>query len=374
MGLNLIDLLKGQLGNAVAGQIGKSLGIGEKAASSGLDALIPVILGKVIQQTSTKSGAEDFSRTLDRDELRGGGLLDNIGDIFGGGKKQEQVSGLGGTLVKALFGDKLGAFLPLLSKLLGIDSGKSSSLLGMLVPIVFSFLSKQKSQQNLDPMGFANLLGSQKDIIAKAMPAGFSDALGLASILPSGGSSSRPSGSRPSQAQTSSSGGGGFARLLIPLLIAAALAYFGYQYFNRGAEKAKDVVEGIAEKLPEVPEISIPKFDLPDFSGLKLPEEAGELSSVFGKFNEAFQDVKDEASAKLAIPKFENLNAQFDSFSGKLGSLPEAVQSAVKSGVGGYLEPIQKLIDQIYAIPGVKSILEPLLNATIAKIKGLAGM
>jgi hypothetical protein len=94
--------------------------------------VLPTILGGLMKQSSTPDGADQLNETLDQNDFDGG-MLDNLGDLFGGS----------------------GA---------SAGSGGGSDLLGGLAGDV------------------SNLLMSQKDEVAKAMPAGMSGLLGLTSM------------------------------------------------------------------------------------------------------------------------------------------------------------------------------------------------
>ena len=181
MSINMMEILKGQLGGIVAGQLGKAVGLDAKQAESGIGALLPTILGGLIKQSSTPEGASQLDHTLGSDDYDGG-MFDSIGDILSGGSDTSQMSNMGGGLLSMLFGDKVGEITKIISQLTGVKSGTSGSLLALLTPLVMSYLGKQKRTLGLDGGGLANLLMSQKDEVAKAMPSGMAGTLGLTNL------------------------------------------------------------------------------------------------------------------------------------------------------------------------------------------------
>src|SRR5262249_56757272 len=85
-------------------------------------------------------------------------------------------SGLG-SLRSLLGGSSLSALSGALGKFAGLNPSSSSSLLGMVAPMLMAILGKQSAEQGLNASGLANLLSEQKDHISAAMPSGFKDAL-----------------------------------------------------------------------------------------------------------------------------------------------------------------------------------------------------
>ena len=365
MSINLMDLMKDQLGGAVLGQVGKHLGMDEKTANTGMGAILPTVLGGLMKQASTPSGAESLNNSLDNDF--DGGLLDKLPDMLGGGGNSSMMSNLGATVLKSLFGDKIASIVGILSKATGIGSDKSGSLLTMLAPLVMSVLGKHKQSAGLDAGGLAGLLMGQKDSIAKAMPAGMGDTLGIAGL---GGGSSRPAATAPAHTpRETSGGGGGLMKILIPLIILGLLGFAAFKMLG-----------GPAPELPNVPavpdvDLAVPDVDVPDV-GMSLPEVgdiSGKLNGVFDGYKDTLTGITDEASAKEAVPKLEDLNGDLGGLSSMLNKLPEGAQSAVTGKLGPMLEPINGIIEKLYAIPGVQAILEPVVNSMLEKVKGLTG-
>jgi len=77
----------------------------------------------------------------------------------------------------------MSALTKAVSQYAGIGEGASQKLTGLLGPVMLGVLGQQQRASGLDATGLANLLASQKDNIARALPAGFSKYLAGTGIL-----------------------------------------------------------------------------------------------------------------------------------------------------------------------------------------------
>ncbi len=355
MSVNLIDLVTSTLGKQVMGQVGQILGEETKATESAIGAAIPAILGGLLKKASTPEGANDVFRSLDDED---GSILDNLGGLIGGGQHESLIE-KGMVLLKMLFGSQQNSIIGAIAKAAGIGNSSAGSILGMLAPVVMGVLGKQRQSSGLDVGGLTDLLFSQKDHLAGAMPKDLTSQLGIANLLDSGAdavagtvdSARRTAGRAASEAaDTAQAAGGGLMKLLIPLLLILGLAWLGWKYFGPGR-----VDEG----------------DLPTAeAGLQqLDAIKGDLTSTFDGLTESIQGITDEASARSAVSKIEEATSTLDSL--KLDSLP----AAGATGLGGVLNPlIQKIKDALetaYAIPGVRGVLEPAVAPFLEKAEQL---
>ncbi|MFK8113762.1 MAG: DUF937 domain-containing protein [Rubripirellula sp.] len=358
--MNILDLMKDQLAGAVVGQIGKKIGIDEGAANAGIGAMLPTILGGLMKQASSPSGAEALNNSLDSDDYDGG-MLDNLPDLLsGGGDGGGLMGGLGKTVLTSLFGDKVASIAGILSKLTGMGSDKSTSMLALLAPLVMSFLGKQKRSMGLDAGGMTNLLMSQKDAVADSLPAGMSTALGLGDL----GIQEKPAAPASRTSEQPAGEGVGMMKLLIPLILIGVIGYSGYKMLAPAGDAVKDAADAVAN------------VDLPDVDmGNVIPDGAADmtaqLNDVFSQYGETLGSVRDEASATAALPKLEGFNDKLGGMSGMLSKLPEGARSAVGGQVSNLLAPIEGMLEKLYAIPGVKAILEPVLTGMLEKAKAL---
>ncbi|MCB9273789.1 MAG: DUF937 domain-containing protein [Lewinellaceae bacterium] len=158
MSANLMDLLQGSLSEDMIGQLSQQLGGANKqqtaAAASGI---VSTLMGALAKNASTQQGAQALNNALERDH--DGSVLDNIMDVFSGNTQNVNDRALNGSgILNHILGDRQGGAIDMISKLSGLDSGKTGNLMSMLAPVVLGALGKAKQQQGLDVSGIASLL------------------------------------------------------------------------------------------------------------------------------------------------------------------------------------------------------------------------
>jgi OmpA-OmpF porin, OOP family len=253
MSINLLDLVKDQVSGVLAKQASSFLGESESSVSSALGSIMPTLLGSVLDKSSNPSGAQGIMDMVGKLDL---GALSNIAGLFGGGASS--VNGLlnsGGGIVESLLGNKMGGAIDIISKLSGMKSGSTSSLLKMAAPLLMGVIGNQVKGKGLS--GLTDLLMGQKSHVANALPAGISSLMGFANMGGSTNSThttSSTTSSRPA-VTTGSTGGGGnsWMKWLLPILLGAAAIYFfttkgcGKKAIETSQEMASDVTDAAAK-------------------------------------------------------------------------------------------------------------------------------
>lgn len=414
MPINILDMLKSQLGGQIAGQLGKQFGENEQAAKSGIDALIPTVLGGLLKQVSSPGGAEKLDKTM-KDGGYDGGLLDGLtGMLTGGGT--DALTGKGGDLVSSLFGDKAAMLLPILSKLTGLKLDSVKSMLAIVAPLVLSFLGKQQKTLGLDAKGLASMLMSQKESIGAALPPGISDAMGLGAL----GIASPSAAKAGTSHGNASAPSGGLAKVLIPLALLAAVGYGCYLYIFAGirpsgpegnivmdlppdtpamatreayvptpaeatteeATPSEPAMEASESSEPATADEAEPEdktsavlegLGLPKLGELPLLDGVPDMKTLLGSMSESLGKVKDVDTAKAALPELEAMDKQLQGLSSGLGAMPDTLKTKLAEMVTGLLPDFQTKIDQVLAIPGVSEILKPIIDQVMMKIAALKG-
>lgn len=175
MSLNLLDMLKDQVTGQLANQAASFLGEDESAVTKALGGIFPSVLGSVISNAGDKSSASGIMDMIGGLDMN---MLGNIGNIFGGGASS--VNGLlnsGGGMLSSLLGDKMGGIVEMISKVSGLGSGSTGSLMKMATPFLMGLIGKQISGKGVG--GLMDLLMGQKEHVAKALPSGMGSLLGL---------------------------------------------------------------------------------------------------------------------------------------------------------------------------------------------------
>ena len=201
--MDLLSTIGQHLSPGMIDQIGDQIGATPQQTQAGLAAALPALLGGLARNTATPQGAASLDRALEQDH--DGGLLDNLGGLFGGGQGGGGALGaLGGLLGGAgglgalggllgggraadgagilghILGGRQGAVEDGVSRASGLSRGQVLQLLMLAAPLVMSALGKMKRQQGLDAQGVANVIDREQREVAQQAPG---NRTGLAGML-----------------------------------------------------------------------------------------------------------------------------------------------------------------------------------------------
>lgn len=167
MSLNIIDLIKGQLGPALVTQAATQYGESESNVSKALSGLIPAVVGGLANNSNNPSVLDAITG------VNSSGLL---GNLLGGTSNNSLIA----TVLSAIFGDKVGGLVNAISNFAGVNNSTSNSLLNMVTGATLGSVGKYAADHNMDRNAVSSLLGDQKGIVSSLLPAGLSLAsLGL---------------------------------------------------------------------------------------------------------------------------------------------------------------------------------------------------
>jgi len=153
----LLDLLSSPMGKQLISGVAGSTGQSESKTGDVLSMAMPLLLGAMKKNVSTPQGAQGLMSALSG--KHNGGILDDLGGLFGGGV-DEAVTNDGAGILGHLFGGSQGNVENALSQKSGMDTGSIANILKIAAPIVMGFIGKQTRQNNVqDASGMNNLLG-----------------------------------------------------------------------------------------------------------------------------------------------------------------------------------------------------------------------
>ncbi len=161
MSLNIIDLIKGQLGSALVSQAASQLGESEAGISKAVSGLLPVIVGGLANNSDNPAVLDSISNVSSQGVL--GNLLDTASN-------NSMISGL----LTSIFGDKLSGIINTIATYAGISNNSSSSLLNLVIGATVGSVGKYAAENNLDKSGISSLLNDQKGVVSTLLPAGLS--------------------------------------------------------------------------------------------------------------------------------------------------------------------------------------------------------
>ncbi|MEQ8220425.1 MAG: DUF937 domain-containing protein [Arenibacter sp.] len=154
----LLDLLSSPMGKQLISGVAGQTGQPESKTADVLSMAMPLLLGAMKKNVSSPQGAEGLMNALS--SKHDGGLLDNLGGLFGGGVDQSVIND-GAGILGHVFGGKQANVENALSQKSGLDAGSVAQILKIAAPLVMAYLGKQKAQSNVnDANGLNSLLGS----------------------------------------------------------------------------------------------------------------------------------------------------------------------------------------------------------------------
>lgn len=355
--MNIVSMAAQFLAPTIIDKIASSLGITSPLAQKAIGAILPTIFGGLLGASSKPSGLETLGKVLGQQDS---GFLGNIGNILGGAGQANAVS-TGTNVLGSLLGNSaIGSLAGAAAKFAGIGDGPAKSLIGMLAPVALGTLAQQQKAQSLDTAGVARLLAGQKDNITAAMPAGFSDLLKGTGLLdaiapaaaPKAATTQSTSSQSTSYSSATQSASGGTSWL--PWAAGLALLALAGWYFLGGSTPRQVT-------LPAVPKIMAGSQDI-----------GAQLGSVVEGLRGTLTGVKDEATAKAALPRLQETAKQLDTLNGLRGQLNADGKKSLATYSSSLLPLLKPIIDRVLGTSGVGAVLKPVLDQIIARIDGMA--
>ncbi len=359
--MNLVSMAMQYLAPVIINKIAGSLGLGQGLVGKAISAALPAILAGLAGSASKSGGAGALANILGKQDP---GLLGNLGNLIGGGGQQQFVDSGTSALSSLLGGSQSSALASAVGKFAGLDAGKSASLMGMLAPVVLGTLAKEQKSSGLDAAGLTNLLNGQKGNIAAAMPAGFSDLLQGSGILDSIAGNLKAAA--PVAHATPASSGGGLPSWLLPLVLGLAGLYLLSSY---GCNQAPMVEKAAPPPAKTEAPAAAPKAEAPAATQVDVVGLASKaLSSLTGSLG----TIKDEATAKAAVPALTDTAKQIEAVKAAAGLLTGDARKPLTTLVGGALPGILAAIEKATGIPGAGAILKPIVEPMVANLTGLS--
>ena len=283
---NIVDSLKEFITPELISKASSSFGESNTSITKGIDSLIPTVLGGLIKKSNNTN---DFGGIFDM--IKGGadknsGLLDNLGSLVGGGNlAKDDPKDLSGRMMSSIFGSKVGGILDLVSSVAGLKRSSSSGLMGLVGPLVMSYLGRVVKNKALDAVGLGKFLRNDSSAVTRALPAGMGDLLGLGFAKNTGdaakrvtstvrdagkdvvstgsktltsasktvGNTAKAVGSTASRTVETTANKSGIGKWLIPLLLLLGLGgFFGMRSCGDVADATKGVAGSVVDKTKDV--------------------------------------------------------------------------------------------------------------------------
>jgi len=376
--MNLVDLVTSQLTGDVLSKLGGLAGTNETQTRAATSAAVPALLSAFGKMASTNSGASQLASSLGGLDLK---MLGNLAGLLGGG----QASGLGsmgGSLLSSLLGNNLGSLVGTIASFAGMQPGIMKTLLTYLAPIVLGTIANQFKGTKPDAAGLMSLFSEQKDNIKAALPRGLS----LADFDTTAASPRR--GEETRGVHRHEEPASGFPSWL-PLLLLPLLGLVGYYFWSKAEVKQEPRAVVVNETVRREGPVVVDRTEVVETQGnkvvadvveetIKLAPDMAEalkvgegLTGLFGNLGKVLGTVTNEETARAAIPQLNDYAPVLESLQKSTVALPEAGRSSIVELVTNNIGALQKVVDTVMAIPGVKEILGPVVAPMVETISKL---
>lgn len=360
MALNIIDLIKGQLGPALVSQAASQLGESESGISKAISGLLPAVVGGM---------ANNADKPEVLDAITGAASSGMLGNLLGGATGNSLIS----SVLSSIFGDKIGALVNSISTFSGVSNSSSSSLLSMVTGAALGSIGKYAADNNIGASGITSLLHDQKGVVSSLLPAGLSLAsLGLGNafgdhdpqkVKVTSYDEPKVEVNRGGQTHVTSTPnnnneGGSIWKWLLPLLLLALAAWFLWKQCNKPADQtvvtsdSTAVVSDTANTMMNNDSAMVTgskeMTDI-DLNGKPLKGYANGLEASMINFlkSDGYKNAADDAALRDTWYNFDNVNFKMGSSSeleagseGQVQNLAEILKAypEAKINIGGYTD------------------------------------
>ncbi|WP_373518606.1 DUF937 domain-containing protein [Pricia sp.] len=154
----LLDLLNSPMGKQLITGVASQTGNSTDQTGSVLTMALPLLMGAMKKNASTSEGAQGLMSALSN--KHDGGILNDLGGLFGGGVDQS-VKDDGAGILGHVLGGKQAQVENALSQKSGMDISTIATILQVAAPILMGMIGQKKQQQNVhDASGLQGMLGS----------------------------------------------------------------------------------------------------------------------------------------------------------------------------------------------------------------------
>ena len=342
-----------------------------------VSAAVPAILASFAGLAAKPAGAQQLSETLEQQRP------DMLSQITGaiGGPDQKAIADTGSSLLSTLLGGSgLNGLVSAVSNFAGINQSAGKTVLGLIAPMVMGALGQQQRSGGLDANGLANLLSSQKDQIAAAMPSGLANMMGARGMLDAldgglrrgaetaGATAGRMAGTMSDTAMGASQVAYAAARKPLaaswPLWILGliVLGGLGWYFLGDREQQVAEQTRGLINKATEDVATNTPN----------AADVSADLTTSVDTVRKTLQGITDPASARAALPKLQQATERLDKINSLAAQLPPSSRKELASLVEASMPALNRLCDQALSNPQIAGLAKPAIDALRARLQMLA--
>ena len=158
----ILDLLSQSVGPEQVQLMAKQIGATPEQTEQAIGLALPTLLGALANHTDDEQNAHQLHKALETGQAAvggGGGMLDNLGSMLGGGNSGG--GGLGG-LLGTILGGRQSRVEQGIGKASGLSATQIASLLAMLAPLVMGVLGRRQREQKASPTDLTDMLRKER--------------------------------------------------------------------------------------------------------------------------------------------------------------------------------------------------------------------
>jgi len=371
MSFNIVDLVKEQLSGQVVGYLGNILGGDADHSASAINAAIPAILSSLTEAGSSHSGATAMFDMVNKQD---DSVLDNLGDLLGGGTESSLLESGTSALSSLLGSNGLGSLTDALSGFSGANKGGITSMLGMFAPMIFSLLKRKLSgtPEGSNAGGMMNLLNAQKENIDAAMPERLSQLIDFKSMRNSEPQVRETVQEAVYEEEAEKSGSSLWALLTLALL--AGAGYYAYTMYQDGQKQQEVITPTKVEKPVETPasdetteasKEESPVEAVKPTAKMGVEELGKNVTSTMGALEKSFTSIVDKDSAINALDNITIATENMGVYASMLDKLPQGGKANIINLVTNALPSVENAINKVGSIPGVGGVLRPIVTTLL---------
>jgi hypothetical protein len=373
---NLVSSIIQFLTPDTVSKIARTLGIDPDVAQKVASAAVPAILASFAGLAARPAGAQQLSETLEQQRPD---MLSQVTSAIGGPDQKAIADTGAGMLSTLLGGGGLNGLVSAVSNFAGINQSAGKSVLGLIAPMVMGALGQQQRSGGLDAMGLANLLSSQKDQIAAAMPPGLANIMGARGMLDAldgnmrrgadtaSAAAGRMAGTMSDMAMRTSQVANAATRRPLaswPLWILGliVLAGLGWYFSGNREQQVAEQTRGLFNKAPEDVATNTPN----------AADVSADLTSSVDTVRTTLQGITDPVSARAALPKLQQATEQLGKISSLAAQLPPNSRKELASQLEASMPALNRLCNRALSNPQIAGLAKPTIDALRAKLQSLA--
>jgi hypothetical protein len=397
MATSLVSLVLQALTPEIIGKIASALGLDRSAVQKAVSAAVPAILAAIVGVATKPGGARRLSEAVSRE---GPSTLNNLGRTLEGSGYRALAEHGSGLLDSLLGSSTQSGLASALGRFAGIGEGAGSTLLGLLGPVVGATLAKQQNAQGLDASGLVNLLTSQKNDIAAAMPSGFANLLGADVLEEIGERTAARAKSAAAAAHRTveyrapdKRSSVNWLAWALPIIALLGLGWYLLSQQGRtpvetavttpqSTTQSTETATATPQSTPEITATTThstetaattPGTAEPEVASLMVEgvDLGATVTSTIDRLKASLEGVTDTSTAEAALPKLEEATKALDEVSEMAGKLSEKQRIELAALIAAALPTLNPLFEKLLAIPSVSRIAKPSIDALRTELDAL---